>query len=118
MFEQHHQPLLSRHRFTKRMFFFVLMAVSLDLFAVLTGALGYHWFEGLDWLDSCVSAGLIITGNGPLRPLATTGGKLFALFDALFGGIIFVAVVAVLLTPVFHRVLHKFHLDVNKDGKQ
>ena len=57
---------------------------------------------------------LVITGNGPLRPLETAGGKMFAMFDALFGGIVFVAV---LLIPVFHRVLHIFHLEVKDDIK-
>jgi hypothetical protein len=84
---------------------------------LLAGAIGYHCFEKLDWLDSCVTSSLVITGNGPLRPLETASGKLFAMFDALFGGIVFVAVVAVLLTSVFHRVLHIFHLEVKEDRK-
>ena len=97
--------------------FFLFIACGLDLFAVLAGAIGYHCFEKLDWLDSCVTSSLVITGNGPLRPLETAGGKLFAMFDTLFGGIVFVAVVAVLLTSVFHRVLHIFHLEVKEDRK-
>ena len=114
MFEKHHQPLLSRRHFARRMMFFLFIACGLDLFAVLAGAIGYHCFERLGWLDSCVTSSLVITGNGPLRPLETAGGKMFAMFDALFGGIVFVAV---LLIPVFHRVLHIFHLEVKDDIK-
>ena len=115
MFENHHQPLISRRRFARRMIFFLFIACGFDLFAVLAGAIGYHFFEKLDWLDSFVTSAMVITGNGPLKPLETAGGKVFAMFDALFGGIVFVAVVAVLLTPVFHRVLHIFHLEVKED---
>ncbi|HUI07344.1 MAG TPA: two pore domain potassium channel family protein [Verrucomicrobiae bacterium] len=112
MFEQHHQPLLSRSRFARRMAGFLIAAVTLDAVAVGTGALGYHYLEGLSWLDACLEGALIITGNGPIAELRTPGGKVFAILDAVVGGIVFVAVVGVLLTPVFHRVLHAFHLEV------
>lgn len=94
------------------------IAVGLDLLAVLAGAIGYRYLEGMGWLDACVTAGMVITSNGPIRPLQTNAGKIFSLFDAILGGIVFVTVLAVLLTPVFHRILHTFHLEIDKGEKK
>ena len=59
-----------------------------------------------------VNAAMLITGNGPINELKTPAGRLFAAADALFGEALYVIVVAVLLTPIVHRMLHSFHLDI------
>ena len=41
----------------------------------------------------------------------TDAGKLFAGFFALYAGLVFIAMAALVLGPVVHRVLHRFHLD-------
>ena len=48
---------------------------------------------------------MLITGNGPINELKTPAGRLFAAADALFGEALYVIVVAVLLTPIVHRLL-------------
>ena len=48
--------------------------------------------------------------------MTTTPGKLFASFYALFSGVAFLTIVAVLLAPVVHRFLHRFHLELADDG--
>ena len=87
----------------------MLAALFVDGVALAAGVIGYHFLEGLDWLDASLNAALVMTGNGPGHPPRTLGGKLFTIFDALLGVIVFVAVIGVLLTPVFHRILHGFH---------
>ena len=52
---------------------------------------------------------------GPLAPLETDAGKLFASFYALFSGIVIVFTTTLLLAPVLHRFLHRFH--VGDDGE-
>jgi hypothetical protein len=49
--------------------------------------------------------------DGAGGELDTVPGKLFASFYALFSGLVFITAVALLLALVFHRFLHKFHLD-------
>jgi hypothetical protein len=80
------------------------------------GILGYHFFEGFSWIDSTVNAAMILGGMGPVNPLTTNGGKLFASLYALFSGIVFLVAVAVLLAPLVHRFLHKFHLEFGSES--
>ena len=111
MFEHHKKPLISRDAFYRRM----LMSFSWSLLIVFAslsiGILGYHFTENLGWLDSLLNASMILGGMGPVDVLTTSMGKLFASFYALFSGIAFLTTVAVVLAPVLHRFLHKFHLN-------
>jgi hypothetical protein len=76
------------------------------------GILGYHFLEKLSWIDSLVNAAMILGGMGPVNELHTNLGKLFAAFYALYSGIVFLVVVAVILAPLYHRFLHRFHLEI------
>jgi hypothetical protein len=79
--------------------------------ALWVGMAGYHWLEGLPWIDSFVNAAMILGGMGPVAELHTNGGKLFAGTYALFAGMVFLVVVGVVFAPVVHRAMHHFHLD-------
>jgi hypothetical protein len=79
--------------------------------SLAVGMAGYHFTESMSWIDAFANASMILSGMGPLDPPKTTGGKLFAGFYALYSGLAVLIVAAVLLTPVFHRMLHRFHLD-------
>jgi hypothetical protein len=83
-----------------------IFAISLGL-----GVVGYHVTERLPWLDALLNAAMILTGEGPVAPMRTAGGKLFASFYALFSGVAFLTAVGVLFAPVVRRFLHRFHLD-------
>lgn len=85
-----------------------IIAVSLGL-----GVLGYHELAGLPWVDALLNAAMILTGMGPVNEISTIRGKLFATCYALFSGIAFLSVVAVLFAPVMHRFLHRFHLELS-----
>ena len=66
-----------------------------------------------------MNAAMILSGMGPLNPLQTQGGKLFAGAYALFSGLVFITVMVVILAPVFHRFLHKFHIEEEeKDDRE
>ena len=84
-------------------------ALVLIIFSLGVGMIGYRWVAGLSWVDAFVNASMLLGGMGPVDPLRTDAAKVFAGCYALYTGLIFVAVVLLLLTPVFHRVLHRFH---------
>jgi hypothetical protein len=54
---------------------------------------------------------MILGGMGPVDPIASTAGKLFTSFYALFSGLLFIGVASLLLAPFVHRVMHKLHID-------
>jgi len=116
MFEHHTEPLASRDEFVRRFMRFGLFAGGMILFSLLIGILGYHYFESLSWLDALLNASMILGGMGPVNPLQTDAGKLFASFYALYSGIVLLASVGVLFTPVFHRFLHHFHLELEDEN--
>lgn len=82
--------------------------------ALVIGISGYHGFEGLSLIDSLLNASMILSGMGPVTTPVTVGGKLFASFYALFSGIVFLTVAAVILGPVMHRILHRFHFEMGQ----
>ncbi len=111
-FESHSQPLATRAEFIRRMVRYSLMTAAIILFSLAIGILGYHYFESLSWIDSLLNASMILGGMGPVDTLHTSAGKIFASFYALYSGIILLASVGILITPVFHRFLHRFHLEL------
>ena len=116
-YERKGEALLPFPRFLKRVAVALGIALVLAVSALTLGMLGYHYVAGLDWVDSEFNAAMILTGMGPVDPMRTTGSKLFASAYALFSGILFITSISIVLTPVFHRVVHKFHLDDETDDK-
>ena len=80
------------------------------------GILGYHAFARLAWIDALLNAAMILTGMGPVDAMTTTSAKLFASFYALFSGVAFITTMGVLLAPLVHRFLHRFHLEVIEEA--
>jgi hypothetical protein len=111
-FEHRNEQLASTGDFLKRMFRFAALATGIILVSLGIGIVGYHYLEGLSWIDSLLNASMILGGMGPVAPLQTTAGKLFASFYALFSGMVFLVAVGVLIAPIFHRFLHHFHLEI------
>jgi hypothetical protein len=111
MFEKKHEKLAPLSIFVRRMALSVVMAGILITFALIIGILGYHRIAGFDWVDSLLEASMILGGMGPINPLHSTGAKVFASGYALFSGLVFIAVMGIILAPVTHRMLHKFHID-------
>ena len=118
MYEHHRQKLLPRKMFLLRCVLHCLVAGGVIAAALGMGILGYHFLEGLPWIDSLLNASMILGGMGPVNPLATTAGKLFASFYALFSGILFLVIASILMAPVVHRFLHKLHLNVEEDEQE
>jgi len=77
---------------------------------------GYHFFEGLSWIDSFANAAMILSGMGPLNTLTTFNGKMFAGLYALFSGLTFITVIGVVLAPIVHRLFHRLHLQIGDES--
>jgi len=117
MFEHRSTRLLSRAQFLRRLarhggFALIIAAASLGV-----GVLGYHEFAGLSWIDSLLNASMLLGGMGPVDELHTATAKLFAACYALFAGLAFLVFAGVIFAPIFHRFLHRFHLDAEDENE-
>ena len=117
MFEHHRQPLLPRSVFYARVAQAASIGLSIIIVSLGLGMGGYRILEKMTWLDAFVNAAMILSGMGPIAPLHTSGGKLFAGCYALFSGLAVITSTGVIFVPVFHRFLHKFHLETHGPGK-
>jgi hypothetical protein len=110
-FERHHDELAPVSVFVKRLIGSLAIAFGLIGFALMIGIAGYHLVAGFNLVDSFLEASMILGGMGPVNQLPNDAAKIFAATYALFSGLIFIAVMGLVLAPVVHRVLHKFHVD-------
>ena len=100
MYEHHKQPLAKQAVFAKRLAFNGIAAFILLIFSLGLGMAGYHFLEGLSWIDSMLNASMILGGMGPVAPLQTIAGKLFASFYALYSGVVLLAAVGILAASI------------------
>ena len=110
-FEHRSEPLLSRRRFLLRVLIFLGVAALMDLLLIGVGTIGFRCLEPLSWMQAALDATMLITGNGPARPMQTDAGRIMQMAYAVVGGLFFVLVISVLLAPVMHRVLHAFRVE-------
>lgn len=82
--------------------------------SLIIGMLGYHYYFALGWVDSLYNASMILTGMGPVDKALNDGGKIFASLYAIYSGVAFLTSVAIIFSPLVHRFLHKFRLDVEE----
>ena len=118
MYEKRHHGIAPKRKFLKRLSFHIEVALLIVVCSLGIGMVGYRHTEGMSWVDAFVNAAMILSGMGPVSPLETDGGKLFAGLYALFSGIIFLFAMGIIAAPLIHRFLHKFLMnDRNINGK-
>lgn len=115
MYETRDQPIISRRAFLGRMARHGGLALSLIVGSLAVGMIGYIGLAGLGPVDAFLNAAMLLGGMGPVSPLDDDAAKLFAGLFALYSGMVFLAVAAVMGAPLLHRVLHRFHLE-SSDG--
>ena len=107
------RPLAWAH-FVERMIRHGSIAGLLILASLAIGMAGYMLFEHLGFVDAFLNASMILGGMGPVNEVKSTGGKVFAGAYALYSGLVFLVVAGLLLAPVVHRVLHRFHWEISE----
>ncbi len=117
-FEHKAQPVASRRLFFRRLAINLAAALAILAPSLLIGMIGYVVFEGKNWIEAYDYASMILSGMGPFEEAATDGGRIFEGTYALYSGLTVVAVASLILAPVFHRVLHSFHVADDEDEKQ
>lgn len=110
IYEHRSHPLLPRAAFLARVARHSGIALVATLVSLGIGMWGYHAFEGLSWVDAYLNASMLMGGMGPVDPPKTVGGKIFAGTYALYCGLVLLIVAGVVIAPLFHRLLHRFHL--------
>lgn len=113
-FEQRGQKVIPRFVFAQRLGRAIGFWLALTAGGLLIGMAGYALTEGMGIADSFVNAAMILSGMGPVAELHTTAGKIFAGFYAILSGLIIVIATGFVLAPIFHRVLHRFHVESGK----
>jgi len=110
--ERKSQPLLTRRQFARRMAQYAFFAIGFLCVSLVVGTVGYAHFANLPTVDAFLNASMILTGMGPVDKMETTAGKLFAGIYAIYSGVAFLTFCGFLFAPVFHRFMHKFHLEL------
>ena len=117
-YEHRSEPLLPWRLFLlRRVGKTVAAASAVIVVSLILGVLGYRLTEGMGWLDAFLNASMILGGMGPVDAMHSVIGKLFAAFYALYSGLVLVGVAGLLLAPFMHRLLHRFHLEGRREGK-
>ena len=115
-FEKRHQPIATRAKFRARLWYSAFLALIVIVAALVAGIAGYMYFEPMTLIDAFANSAMILAGMGELNSLQTVGGKIFAGLYAIFCGLLIFGVAGLMLAPIFHRILHYFHVD-NDDKK-
>ncbi len=110
-YERRDEPMASMSSFLGRLFRAFLATLVIVSVSLAIGTVGYSYFLDMPWIDGLINASMILTGMGPVDRMESTAGKLFATFYALYSGLAFLSMVAIIIAPVYHRFLHHFHLD-------
>lgn len=107
-----------RHKFILHMARNTIWGLIFISAALFIGMWGYHLFEHMTWVDAFANAAMILSGMGPLTPLITNGGKIFAGFYALFSGLAFIILVGLIFSPIMHLFFRKIHLESKNNEKE
>lgn len=102
---------ISMDIFLRKMIWNLYYGLTIIIFSLLLGMIGYHHFEKMNWTDAYLNASMILSGMGPPAPLSTPAGKIFAGSYALFSGVVFLVIIAVMFSPVIHWFFHRFHIE-------
>ena len=120
MYEHRGQPMLPFDAFLRRLLRHAGYGGLLVSASLIVGTAGFHWIGGLPMLDALLNAAMLLGGMGPVGDLTRIGpgAKLFAAAFALYAGLVFLVLTGLLLAPVFHRVLHHFHREAERERQR
>lgn len=115
--ESRHEPLLPAKEFLSRQGRYLVAAAGVVAASLGIGVLGYHSLAGLCWVDALLNASCMLTSMGPVASLPNMPAKLFASAYALFSALAFFTTVGITMTPIVHRLLHRFHIEEEREER-
>lgn len=111
MLENRYSPVLPRKMFLQRLLKSSFLAVIVIAGSVFLGMCGYHYLEDISWINAYLDSTMTVSGVGAVSTLETTPGKIFAGTFALYSSFVVVVAISLILAPILHRFLHKFHVE-------
>lgn len=114
MFEHYRQPLLPKEKFFLRLGGSIVISLTLLITTIALGTIIFHFAEKLFWLDAYLNSVMIMTGVGTVGQITTAFGKIFTGIYSIISTFVFFAILAIIATPLLHRLLHRFHLDIKE----
>jgi hypothetical protein len=112
IYESRKTPPISTHKFILRMLGHAFLTLFLIAVSLAMGMAGYVYYEHMSLIDAFLNTAMLLGGMGPVKTDGLShGGKIFAGFYALYAGLVFIAALGIMLVPIIHRVLHRFHWD-------
>jgi hypothetical protein len=115
--EHRSQKVVPMSHFLIRLGRYGIFALALIAISLIIGSVGYHLVGHLNWIDSFHMACMILTGMGPVADMTSDNAKLFSSFYALYSGVAFLSITAVIFAPIIHRLLHILHVQDDNDEK-
>lgn len=115
MYESKSQPLLPARHFRHRMLTHVFYALLVMIVTLAIGVFAHLLLEQVSWHEALLNTAFIIGGLGPYIVPESIAGKLFFAFYSMFVGLVYIGTLGIILAPLAHRLIHKFHLDDDED---
>ena len=115
MYESKNEPLLPAQNFRHRLFTHVFYALLVMIVTLAIGVFAPLLLEPVSWHEALLNSALIVGGIGPYIVPESIGGKVFFAFYSMFVGLVFIGTLGIILAPLAHRLIHKFHLDDDQD---
>lgn len=109
MYEKISERLISRRQFYIRLFKHLLSILALITVSLFIGICGFIYFEGLSLSEAFLHSSIMLSGLGIIEKPITKSGHLFVGIYGLYIGLVFIASMSIIVSPVIHRIIHKFH---------
>ncbi len=113
-FEKKFQPLAPRSRFILRLLYGIFWASMLVIITLIIGIVGLIDYEHMSLIDAFANSAMIMSGVGAITPIVSYGGKIFSGIFSIIGGLAFITIAAIIFSPIVHRLLHKFHINLDR----
>ncbi|RYD77650.1 MAG: two pore domain potassium channel family protein [Sphingobacteriales bacterium] len=113
-----HKPLPPATHYHNKLLRGFAVSMFIIFLSLGLGIAGYHFFGHLNFVDSLLNASMILTGMGPVNPMTSIAGKIFASIYALYSGLAFLVIVGFTFAPAYQRFMHRFHLSIEDTDEE
>lgn len=118
MYENRYIRPISFLKFLFRMLAHSGISILLLVFSLLIGMVGFIYTENMAILDAFLNSSMLLGGMGPIKTVGLSeSGKLFSGIYALYTGLVLIAVMSIMISPVVHRIMHRIHWGDTSDDE-